>query len=153
MKKSLLIAPLFLLFAVQANALTSIEGKVHALDSSLGNIVIKENGTGALHVLQFGDDAAIRVNNKALESLSSLSVGEDVIYRKKGENNKSVKYISAKIQALDTENSEVTFVDTETGEVQTYAYDPKAVKAKNRRDIDVSRIRPGQKVELQVVTR
>ncbi len=152
MKRSLFITPLFLLLAIQANALVSIEGRVHELDPSTGNVIIKENTTGALHLLRLNEDSTVHVNNERLNDLSSLSVGENVVY-KKTSAVKSIKYITARIQELDTDNREVTFVDTKTGEVQTYAYDPQAIKVKSRRDIDVSRIKPGQKVELQVVIR
>lgn len=147
------LTPLFLLLSLQANAVVGIEGKVQEIDVSAGRFAIEDQEVGVLQNVKIKGDTNIETESKRLNRLDSLSVGEEVVFKNKSEQSKSIKYISAKIQELDKVNREVTFVNTKTGEVQTYSYDPAAVRAKNRRDIDISNIKPGQKVELQVVTR
>lgn len=147
------LTPLFLLLSLQANAVVGIEGKVQEIDISAEHLAIEDQEVGVLQNVKIKGDTNIETESKRLNRLDSLSVGEEVVFKNKSEQSKSIKYISAKIQELDKVNREVTFVNTKTGEVQTYSYDPAAVRAKNRRDIDISNIKPGQKVELQVVTR
>ena len=153
MKVLSILTPLFLLLSLQANAVVGIEGKVQEIDISAEHLAIEDQEVGVLHNVKIKGDTNIETESKRLNGIDSLSVGEEVVFKNKSEQNKSIKYISAKIQELDKVNREVTFVNTKTGEVQTYSYDPAAVRAKNRRDIDISNIKPGQKVELQVVTR
>ena len=140
-----------LLFSSSSFALTQLEGTIVSTDYENQQYTIKDTQTGELHTMDFKENTSIRINDRKYRDLSKLPVGENVIYKRNVRFEKpKPSYITGTIKDLDFENQKVTFVD-ENGEIKTLDYQTDGTT--NSREVRVDRLRPGQKVVLEVVSR
>ncbi|WP_086929561.1 hypothetical protein [Agarilytica rhodophyticola] len=149
--KALLIATLvFLLIPVHSFAVSRVEGQISKLDVENMQYTIRENATGKMHVFDFKNSTSVRINKRKYRDMTKLNVGDSVIY-KKSIKKKKKKYVSATIQQLDKDAKKVTFIESETGALKTYKYEPEKTNRSGK--LDANNVQPGQRVVLEIVSK
>jgi len=148
---TLLTVAVSLFVSSQVFAINRVEGTIQNIDPHNSTYTIEEKDSGDLFVFDFKKTTAVRINRRKYFDMALLNVGDEVIYKKTVKN--PVTLIDAKIQTLDTKNQRVTVVEEKTGSVRTFPYSADAKFLAGSRMQNVSEMRPGQKVVLELVAR
>ncbi|WP_370981052.1 hypothetical protein [Agaribacterium sp. ZY112] len=118
-KSALLLSALF---SSSVFAAVRVEGTIVAIDKEAQTYSIKEKSTGELHNFKLANNTKVSVNRKRHSDLSKVEVGDKAVFKQRAKKQKTSTRVSALVQSVDKTNKTITFVNNDSGTVQTMRY-------------------------------